>query len=324
MIPLGLCLVMFLASRAAAHESSADFALSSEAWSHDPWLMIPLYALGILFLLGTRAVWRRAGFGRGVRPTQVIAFWTAWLVLAVAGLSPLHWLSERLFTAHMIEHALLMVVAAPLLALTRPLAALAWSLPAAGRHWLNPVRNARPVAAIWRVLTTPIIATSLHAVTLWAWHLPALYVLALRDDTVHRVQHASFFFSALLFWWVLFYGRAHDGEEGMRDGMNVLWLFATALHSSLLGALMALSSRLWYPPQTLLSADWGLSPLEDQQLAGLVMWVPIGCIYAAAALYFASHWLRSASGKQLFELGETSSAASLSGPHRGPAARQLR
>jgi putative membrane protein len=194
----------------------------------------------------------------------------------------------------MIEHGLLLAVVAPLLALARPFAAIVWSLPAALRPYLNAVRSAGPVAAAWAFITVPIVAASLQALALWAWHLPALYMLALHDETIHRLQHLSFFLSALLFWWVLFHGRAHDGEERLRDGVNVLWLFATALHSGLLGALMTLSPRLWFPAQAVLSAEWGLSPLEDQQLAGLVMWVPMGMVYAGAALFFAARWIGGA------------------------------
>jgi cytochrome c oxidase assembly factor CtaG len=149
------------------------------------------------------------------------------------------------------------------------------------------------------LLTRPLIATILQGVALWAWHIPALYALALRDDTIHRLQHLSFILSALLFWWLLFHRRRHHDEEQLDDGIKVACLFVTALHSGLLGALMTLSSRLWYPSQTVLSADWGLSPLEDQQLAGLVMWVPMGVVYAAAALYFASRWIHCAQSKHI-------------------------
>jgi cytochrome c oxidase assembly factor CtaG len=229
--------------------------------------------------------------GRGVGFAHAIAFWIAWLVLALTAISPLHWLSERLFTAHMIEHAILMTVVAPLLAIARPLAAIVWSLPAALRTRLNPARSFRPIAASWRFLTAPIVATALQGLALWIWHVPALYALALRDESIHRLQHLSFFVTAVLFWWVLFHGGRHNDDESLRDGANVLYLFATGIISGLLGALMMLSQRVWYPSQTVLSAQWGLSPLEDQQLAGLVMWVPLGMVYAAAALYFASRWI---------------------------------
>jgi putative membrane protein len=277
-----------------AHQSSADVAFSREAWSYDPWLTVPLYALGLLFLVGTRTVWGRAGFGRGVRRAHVACFWAAWLLLALATLSPLHWLSERLFTAHMLEHSILMVVVAPLFVLARPLAAVVWGLPAGARSRINAVRASRPIATALSFLSGPLTATTLHALALWGWHLPALYQLALRSDAVHRLQHLSFLASALLFWWVLLQGRSQQGEDRLRDGVGFLCLFVTSLHSGLLGALITLSRRLWYPAQTVLSEDWGLSPLEDQQLAGLVMWVPMGVIYAAAALYVAARWLKSA------------------------------
>src|SRR5207302_1379707 len=111
-------------------------------------------------------------------------------------LSPLHWLSERLFSAHMLEHSLLMVVVAPLLVLARPLAALVWSLPAKLRSRLNQARTAGPIQGLWRWLTAPLVATALHALALWTWHVPALYELALRNEAVHRLQHLSFLLTA--------------------------------------------------------------------------------------------------------------------------------
>ena len=111
---LAASLLALLAQPAAAHGlSDVD---SGSLWSYDPWLMAPLYVVGIGFYIGTQRLWAHAGGGRGVSFRQVGSFWTGWLVAALAVTSPLHWLGERLFTAHMAEHELLMVVAAPLMA----------------------------------------------------------------------------------------------------------------------------------------------------------------------------------------------------------------
>jgi cytochrome c oxidase assembly factor CtaG len=105
------------------------------------------------------------------------------------------------------------------------------------------------------------------------------------------LQHISFFVSGLLFWWVLFHGRGRERSMRVRDGISVACLFITVLHSGLLGALLTLSPRIWFPQQGLLAADFGLTPLEDQQLAGLVMWIPMGTLYTCEALFFAYRWL---------------------------------
>jgi putative membrane protein len=280
----------FAATQAAAHDLSGALN-STAAWSYDPWLLTPLYLTGIGFYVGTQRVWHAAGFGRGVQRAQVAAFWAGWLVLGLAITSPLHWLGERLFSAHMIEHELMMVVAAPLMAYARINGALLWSLPRRWRAVAGGLAAAGPIAACWRAISHPVTATALHGLALWLWHAPPLYRLVLENGVVHRLQHISFFLTALLFWWVLFYGRGIGRSTQIRDGISVACLFVTVLHSGLLGALLTLSSRLWFPQQGLLAAEFGLTPLEDQQLAGLLMWIPMGTIYTCAGLLFAYRWL---------------------------------
>jgi len=283
-------LLMFAVTPVAAHDVSG--ALNSWlAWSYDPWLLTPLYVVGIGFYLGTQRVWHAAGFGRGVKVAQVAAFWSGWLVLALAITSPLHWLGERLFSAHMIEHELMMVVAAPLMAYARINGALLWSLPRGWRSLAGRLVTGGPIGACWRTISHPVTATALHGVALWLWHAPPLYRLVLENGAVHRLQHISFFVTALLFWWVLFYGRGVGRSRYVRDGIGVACLFVTVLHSGLLCALLTLSPRLWFPQQGLLAADFGLTPLEDQQLAGLLMWIPMGTVYTCAGLFFAYRWL---------------------------------
>jgi cytochrome c oxidase assembly factor CtaG len=282
------------AAPAAAHDVSGVLA-SSSTWSYDPWLLAPLYLVGIGFCLGTQKLWTAAGFGRGVQLRQVAAFWTGWLVLGLAITSPLHWLGERLFSAHMIEHELIMVVAAPLMAYARINGALLWSLPQRWRPAAGRILTAGMIATCWRAVSHPVTATTLHGLALWIWHAPPFYRLALENVAAHRLQHISFFILSLLFWWVLFHGRGPQHSSRVRDGISVACLFITVLHSGLLGALLTLSPRVWFPQQGLLAVDFGLTPLEDQQLAGLVMWIPMGTLYTCAALFFAYRWLSRSS-----------------------------
>jgi putative membrane protein len=278
------------AAPAAAH--SVGGALNSwSAWSYDPWLLAPLYLIGIGFYVGTQRVWYAAGFNHGVQVPKVAAFWAGWLVLGLAITSPLHWLGERLFSAHMIEHELMMVVAAPLMAYARINGVLLWSLPRVWRSGAGRMVTTGPIAACWRAISHPVTATALHGAALWLWHAPPLYRLVLENGAVHRLQHISFFLTALLFWWVLFYGSGVGRSRQIRDGISVACLFVTVLHSGLLGALLTLSPRLWFPQQGLLAADFGLTPLEDQQLAGLLMWIPMGTLYTCEGLFFAYRWL---------------------------------
>jgi putative membrane protein len=275
---------------AAAHGDVSD-AFTTAAWTYDPWIIIPLYTSGALYLIGVRQLWRHAGHARGVRRWQVVCFWCGWTFLALALLSPLHWLGERLFVAHMVEHEALMVIAAPLLAVARPIGAFLWALPQDWRMRLGAAAQFSFIAGPWRVLRNPFVATIIHGIALWAWHMPLLYNSVLTDIAMHRLQHASFFFSALLFWWSLYYGPLR--ERGY--GVAVACLFFTSLHSAVLGIFLTLARQPWYPQQGEFAAICGLTPLEDQQLAGLVMWVPPGLVYLGFALYFAGRWISRAS-----------------------------
>ena len=285
----GLAALAFVlaASPAAAHGGAGAVWSAGGVWTYDPRVVVPLYVSAILYLIGTLRLWRRAGHGRGVRHWQAACFWLGWMFLALALVSPLHWLGERLFTAHMIEHEIIMALAAPLLAVSRPIGAFLWAVPSGWRRALGDAAQVPAVAALWRGVNDPLAATTLHGVALWAWHMPALYDRVLVSAGAHWLQHMSFLATALLFWWSLVYGRAR--RRGY--GAAVFYLFVTALHTGVLGILLTVSRHLWYPRQAAFAAEWGLTPLEDQQLAGLVMWVPAGLVYAGAALALAGLWI---------------------------------
>ncbi len=280
-------LLVLLQSPAAAHGVASDAHGIASVWTYDPWIVSPLFVSAVLYIIGSHRLWSRAGNGQGIPPWQRACFWLGWIALAMALLSPLHWLGERLFVAHMVEHEVLMVVAAPLLVVARPVGALLWGLP---RRWRLAVGRAMRHSLVerpWKVLTDPWVSTAVHAAALWVWHLPWLYDQVLSNVVMHRLQHVSFFVSAVLFWWSLFYGK--QGRRGY--GVAVACLFFTSLQSAVLGIFLTLSRQLWYPQQGMFADICGLTPLEDQQLAGLVMWVPPGFIYLGVALFFAAQWI---------------------------------
>jgi putative membrane protein len=279
--PLGLLLAIG-PGVAQAHGDGA------EAWSFDPWVVTPLATFAALYVSGTARLWYRAGAGRGIHTWQVVCYAAGWFTLAGALVSPLHALGEHLFTAHMAEHEIIMACAAPLLALSRPVGAFLWALPTSVRGAVGQVGRQSWVRALWRFATAPLPATVIHGAVIWLWHAPPLFEATIDGIVMHRLQHLSFLLSALAFWWAL---ARRDNR-----GVALLHLFATMIHTTLLGALLTLSPRLLYPRQTLDAAICGLTPLQDQQLAGLVMWVPAGAIYAGAALAFMALWVRE-SGK---------------------------
>ena len=259
------------------------------AWSLEPLTMTLLATAAALFTNGVRAVWKAAGVGRGVRKPNVWLLVSGWLILALSLLSPLHALGGALFSAHMAQHELLMTVAAPLLVLGRPLVPLVWAFPPRWRRVSGAWAHTRVVSAMWGTLTRPFIAFLVHAIAIWVWHIPALYDHAVTSEPVHALQHASFFLTALLFWWVVL--KPSGSREAV--AISIALLFATVLHTGALGALLTLTSRLLYPVYGATTAPWGLTPIADQQLGGIIMWVPGGLPYVAAALVLFVRLLRA-------------------------------
>jgi putative membrane protein len=258
------------------------------AWSLEPVVLILLALTAAAYLHGLSVLWRLAGPGRGVRRWEAAAFAGGWLTLLLSLVSPLHRLSGVLFSAHMAQHELLMVAAAPLLILGRPLVAFIWALPIRWRRTVGAWAAVAPVRRTWALLTLPLVAWSVHAAAIWVWHAPALFQATLESELIHTLQHISFLGSGLLFWWAILRGR--EGRIGRPAA--VLYLFTTSVHTTVLGALLTFSSRTWYPAYAPGTLAWGLSPLEDQQLAGLIMWVPANLAYLIAALAIATSWLK--------------------------------
>ncbi|WP_244610436.1 cytochrome c oxidase assembly protein [Microvirga pakistanensis] len=285
---LALPLIPLLPSTALAH--GGDHHLPSP-WSLETWVALALFVSAALYLTGVLRLWRGLRIGRGVRVWQFLCFMLGWLLLAIALISPVHALGERLFTAHMLEHEILMAVSAPLLVIARPVGGMLWALPQGGRRLVGTIARNRDIARLWSVLIDPFAATLIHGAALWIWHLPILFNAALASPLVHGVQHVSFFGTAILFWWSLLRGRARTRGYGTAS----FYLFITALHSGFLGILIALTKTPIYPGQTEAAPDWGLTPLEDQQLAGLIMWVPAGVVYAVAALAMMGIWISRSS-----------------------------
>jgi cytochrome c oxidase assembly factor CtaG len=256
-------------------------------WTLGAQVTLPLALALALYLIGWARLRRRSGRGRGDLARGAWLYLAGWTVLAGALMSPLHRAGEVSFTMHMIEHEAIMLVAALLLVAARPGPVLMWSLPAAGRQGLAPLLR----WSLWRALASPAAATAIQAAVLIVWHLPGLFDRALRSEGLHIVQHVCFLASALLFWWAVL----PRGEDRSRRLVSALCLFVTSVVGAGLGALMALSASPWYASYAALGMTlFGLSPEEDQQLAGLIMWVPGGAFHAIAALILLAGALRSA------------------------------
>jgi cytochrome c oxidase assembly factor CtaG len=281
--------ILALPTLAYAHPSQplAPHELWS-AWNPDPTILLGL-ALSLWgYARGLRRLWRRAGPGRGIRAWQAACFVGGVAALLVALVSPIDQMGAVLFSAHMVQHLVLILVAAPLLVLGRPLIVFLWALPPRWRHRLGRWwrRKSGPRVA-WRLANRLATAWVLSVAALWVWHAPALYQAALHDELLHAIEHGSFLGTALLFWWTVIHPPS--GRRGY--GASVLAIFTMAVQNGLLGALLTFAPTLWYPAYGSRGAVWGLAPLDDQQLAGLIMWIPASLVYLAALALLFVQWL---------------------------------
>jgi cytochrome c oxidase assembly factor CtaG len=273
-------LLLLIPAPALAHEGA------QAGWTLDLWVVGPLLLSALLYGIGFARLWRRSDHGRAALRRSAGLFASGWLVLAASVVSPLHEAGERSFAMHMIEHELIMLPAALLLVASRPGAAMLWAFPAEIRAMFGAAAGLGK--GLWRGLTDPLVATAVQALAMLAWHAPSLFDRALQGRAWHISQHLCFLLSALLFWWAMAHGRS--GRRGY--GVAAMCLFATSLVGGALGALMTFAASPWYEGYAALGmTPAGLTPAEDQQLAGLLMWIPGGLFHAAAALYFLRHWL---------------------------------
>jgi len=261
---------------------------------------ISLTIIALFYAVGLRRLWRTDAGKQTVRPWQAIAFALGCASAAIALLSVLDDWSDVLFSAHMAQHEILMLVSAPLMVLGRPFIVTLWSVSPAMRDRVAAATRSEIVAKTWDLISGPLAVLLLHAIVLWSWHIPFLFEAALHNETIHVIQHLGFFLTAALFWWALIHGRY--GRIGY--GVAVLYVFATAMHAEVLGALLTFGSRPWYPTHAARTAASGVSAVADQQLAGIVMWIPFGVVFLLVALGLFAAWLGEAERRVAFTASE--------------------
>jgi putative membrane protein len=277
---LPILVALALAPRSAWAHGGGEHVTSASLWAHWNWGTLALFALASVVYAGGVVRLRRRS--RNSFTLQVTAFAAGMVALAAALGSPIEALADQLFTLHMVQHLLLVVVAAPLLVWGLSPALLAWSLPdVARRPLLVEAHRQRGLVRMWSLLTLPWLAWGVYAAALWIWHAPALYQAALDYEWVHILEHLCLFATSLLLWWVTLRTLPRRGQVGMA----ILLGLTTAVHSGLLGSLLTFGAEPWVPRYIFTAPQWGLSALADQQLAGVIMWVPSGVVYLGVALW---------------------------------------
>jgi putative membrane protein len=267
------------------------------AWTLDPILLLELAVLLGAYFYAIGPLRRRMGVAEPVSRARVTWFVLGWLTLFLALVSPLDTLGDDyLFSAHMIQHMLIAVVAPPLLLV---------GLPA----WLfEPLFRTETARRIGRWIAYPIIAFGLLQVDLWLWHAPPLYDLTLANETVHVFEHLTFFVFGLLYWLPIASPTSYLPR--ISKPFAILYLFIGCQPMVALGAIITFAASPLYTPYISAPRVWGLSPIEDQQLGGLIMWLPSNIPYLIALSIVFFQWIadhdraeRAAAG-EFDELGE--------------------
>ena len=252
------------------------------AWNWQPIILLGMALSAILYARGVYVFWRRAGPNRGIRSWQVAAFATGFVALFAALIWPLDALGDALFAGHMAQHVVLVVVAGPLLVLGYPLLAFLMALPTTPRRMLiGWWRRRRLLRSVWAFASGPLVTWILHTLAIWLWHIPALYQASVRSDLVHAAQHMSFLGTALLYWWALY---PAGGRGRLLYAAGILSVFTMAVQNGMLGTLLVFARVPFYPVYASSVGAWGLTLLEDQQLAGSIMRVGNTLAYVVAAI----------------------------------------
>jgi putative membrane protein len=281
-VSLGLALG---AERAWAHDGHAHAAPSAvEALVWDIATALVLVTATVLYLTGYRRLRAAAG---AITRAHAACYLAGLAIAAIALLSPIASYSDIWFSAHMGQHELLVLFSAPLVVVGRPELALRAGLPPRAREAVRAALHRPRTTRVLRLVTDRWFAVALHGIVVWVWHLPVLFEAALRSETIHAIQHVTFFATAVMFWWAMVRGRY--GRLGY--GIATLFVFFTALHKGLLAVLFTVARGQLYPTHAARTAAAGGDPMVDQSLAGIIMWVPAGVTTAAFGVALFVAWL---------------------------------
>lgn len=284
-------------------------ALSSWDWRFE--VIIPLAILGLLFTSGWRRLRSRtersSAQDNRKPPTRLgavwrpISYWAGLLVIALALVSPIDVLVQQLFFTHMTQHLLLIMIAPPLLLLPNPMPFLLWGLPTrlrflAGRFIGLLLNKNSMTGSLIRKVTTPGIIYLTFIIIIFGWHDPNLYNAALRSEFVHDLEHITFFLAGMLFWWqVIGAGPVIHKQFGQIG--RIVFTLAAIPPNMALGIVLAFTPVVIYTFYNDAPRLLNMSPLTDQQLSGIIMWIPGSMMYLIAALILIAGVLKGEDAK---------------------------
>jgi putative membrane protein len=287
-LPLALLLLALAPATALAHGTDVPapaFPAVLLAWRFDPLTILPLVAIGAAYLWAVRRV-QRAHPGNP-HPTHRSATFVGGLVaIGVALASPIEAYEGSLFSVHMVQHLLLMLVAAPLLLAGAPITlALRVARPSVRRRLLWVLHS-----PVLRAISFPVVTWTLFAAVNWGWHFSSLYDQALENTALHYFQHATFLGAALLFWWPAI--GADPSPWRLPHPARLFYLFLALPQNSFLGVALLNTGTVLYPHYVTNLRSWGPTPLDDQHLGGILMWVAGDIAFLVGMAIVIVVWMR--------------------------------
>jgi putative copper resistance protein D len=256
------------------------------AWSWEPTLALPLISAALVWLALVRRV-NRAHRSNPVPRRRTVAFLGGLFAIALALMSGIERYDTILFSVHMVQHLLLALVAAPLLAFSAPITLLLRvASPEVRRRRILPFLHSRAV----RALSFPVVAGVLFAAVLWASHFSPVFDLALENPLVHDLEHAAYLGTALLFWWPAV--AADPGPWRLSHPARAMYVFVQMPQNTFLAVALLGAPTPLYEHYTTLARTWGPTPLEDQKQAAGIMWLVGDLMFLAAILLLVAAWMR--------------------------------
>lgn len=285
----------FVPATTAGHDRIHEGQSLWERWSLDPELLIPVLLLTTLYLRGL-SVWRNRSRPHPTWRTASYLLGVTVLLLAIE--SPLDALAEHHFSMHMIQHELLMMLAAPLILLGAPTTPVLRGLPrSVRRRFVRPIMRRPEAHLLYQTITHPLIVAVTFTALLWAWHLaPGWYDSALENRVLHDLQHVSFMLSGLLLWWNIIDPAPLKSRIGYITRMGLLVVLSTP--KSFLGALITFNDSTLYGFYEEVRPILELTPMQDQEIGGLIMWVPSQMMFLLSAGIVFAVWAHKAEKRQ--------------------------
>ena len=257
-------------------------------WNWDPWILMSLFLASAGYLVGLLRIpasVRTVLFGA----RRYLSFAAGIASLFIVLISPLDGLDDELFSAHMVQHMVLMLVAPPLLVSGRPTLAWLWAFPLSTRRMMGRIWVKTRLGNYLHRIFTPTVVWILCSAALWFWHLPAPFAWSLASEPIHALEHICFFATSLMFWSLVL---EPISKRRIGYGITIVFVMTFGLQMGLLGALLTFAGHPLYAAYFQTTEHWGLSPLEDQQVGGLSMWIPASLVHLATLGALVTSWMR--------------------------------